>query len=71
MKIIFDNDNKCKVLPDCKNEVVLQLTISSLMQSIKCQPEALASGLKEPVDDFKYSSGIFLPCLCSRWAADK
>lgn len=31
------------------------------MQSIKCQAEAL----KEPVDDFKYSAGVFLPCLYS------
>lgn len=31
------------------------------MQSIKCQAEAL----KEPVDDFKYSGGVFLPCLYS------
>lgn len=71
MKIISDNDNKCNILPDCKNEVVFQLTISFLMQSITCQPEALATVLKEPVDDFKYSSSVFLPCLYSRWAVDK
>lgn len=47
--------------PDCKTVLMFQLTISSSSQSIKCQAEAL----KEPVDDFKYSGGVFLPCLYS------